>query len=134
MKLVLDASVAVAAARPSEPFFAVSNARVMDILTNGHELVLPSLFPVEVAAALARRGHDIGATRRYVDPFTWAPHEIVTLGPKRARLVMDIAMRCKLRAADAVYVWLASRHGLPLCTLDTEIATRAAPLCTVISP
>jgi predicted nucleic acid-binding protein len=134
MKLVLDASVAAAAARPSEPFFAISNARVMDILTPGARAGASVLVPVEVAAALARRGHDNGATRRYVDAFTWPPHEIVTLGPKRARLVMDIAMRCKLRAADAVYVWLASRRGLPLCTLDAEIATRAGPLCTVITP
>jgi predicted nucleic acid-binding protein len=43
-------------------------------------------------------------------------------------------MRWKLRAADAVYVWLAARENAPLCTLDRELVTRAGAACEVIEP
>jgi predicted nucleic acid-binding protein len=59
---------------------------------------------------------------------------VVPLGPRAARRARETAMRWQLRAADAVYVWLAAREGLPLCTLDREVARRGAGACQVIGP
>lgn len=43
-------------------------------------------------------------------------------------------MRWKLRGADALYVWLAARENVALCTLDREMAQRAGGACEVIAP
>lgn len=134
MRLVLDASVAIAAARTNEPSAAAARARVGRALRGQDELVVPSLFGIEVAGALARHGEAEDKTREYVARLTSAPHDVVPLGTARARRAMDVALAGRLRGADAVYVWLASSRGLPLCTLDHEMAERAAPFCRVVAP
>ena len=42
------------------------------------------------------------------------------------RAVRGIVSATKLRAADALYVWVAQRDGVPVVTVDDEILTRAA--------
>ncbi len=133
MRLVLDASVAVAAARPHEPGHRRSRARIEAVLTGTDAIVVPTLFGIEVAASLARVGVTLPAIHSYVDTLL-AGAAVVTLGPRAARRARDTAMRCKLRAADAVYVWLAEREGVPLCTLDGEIDRRVRDACSVIGP
>lgn len=133
MRLVLDASVAVAAARPREPGHRRSRTRVDDVLSGTDGIVVPSLFGIEVAASLARIGVALPAIRSYVDALL-AGAAVVTLGPRAARRVRETAMRWRLRAADAVYVWLAEREGVPLCTLDEEIGRRVHDACSIIRP
>jgi predicted nucleic acid-binding protein len=106
--MVLDASVAVAAARPNEPSHAASRARVSRVLGGGDEVILPALFPIEVGAALARVGEPPAAVRAYVEALVSSAFQIIAIGPRNARKVRDVAIAAKLRAADAMYVWLAS--------------------------
>jgi predicted nucleic acid-binding protein len=134
VKLVLDASVAIASIRPGEPDYAAARARVDRALQGADELLEPAIFRIEVGGALVRRGRQEAEIRRLVDPLCAPPHAIVTIGPKRAAAAEALAIRARLRGADAVYVWLASSRGLPLCTLDHEMAERAAAFCNVISP
>jgi predicted nucleic acid-binding protein len=133
VKLVLDASVAIAAARPGEPMHRSARSRVTGILSADDEIVVPTLFAVEVGASLARVGVAIPAIRAYVDALL-AVASVVPLGPRAARQARDTAMRWKLRAADAVYVWVAEREGLSLCTLDRELGQRAGDACKIIGP
>lgn len=133
MILVLDASVAVAAARVGEPAHRRSRARVRRVLTGVDEIVVPSLFSIEVGAALARAGEQPATVRAYVEALL-VRATIVPLGARAARAAREMAMRCRLRAADGVYVWVASREGLPLCSLDEEIALRTGGVCTVMAP
>ena len=134
MRLVLDASVAIAAARTHEPSSAAARARVGRALRRHDELVVPAIFGVEVAGALSRHGEPEDTIRDYVARLTSAPNEVIPLGAARARRAIDVAIAGALRGADAVYVWLASARGLPLCTLDEEMAERAARFCKVVSP
>ena len=134
MRLVLDASVAIAAERPSEPGYAASRARLLRILTGTDIIVVPSFFVVEVSGALARLGFDGKTIRRFVDRLIAPPHEAATVGPKSANAARAVAIRAKLRGPDALYVWLARREGIPLCTLDREIVVRGAAHCQVIAP
>jgi predicted nucleic acid-binding protein len=134
MRIVLDASVAIAAQRPAEPAHAASRARLVRFLTAADTVVVPSFFVVEVSGALSRLGFDPKAIGRLVDRLTTPPHEVVTVGPKNARAARSIAIRGKLRGADALYVWLARRDGAPLCTLDREIVTRGARFCQIVAP
>lgn len=56
MKYVLEASVAVAALRSSEPSHAVALRRCMPLFAGRDEIVVPAIFELEVTAALTRRG------------------------------------------------------------------------------
>jgi predicted nucleic acid-binding protein len=133
VKLVLDASVAVAAARPREPAHRAARKRVEAVLLGTDEIIVPVLFSVEVAAALARAGVALSAIRNYLRQLL-GQAAVVPLGPRAAREARETAMRWKLRAADAVYVWVAQREDVPLCTLDGELERRAGDACTIVSP
>jgi predicted nucleic acid-binding protein len=134
MRLVLDASVAIAATRSFEPFYAPARAQVERALQGIDPVVVPAFFFVEVAGALARQGVAESDIQAVLDPFTRAPHEVVTIGPKRARAALRVAIACKLRGPDALYVWLAEREGIPVCTLDEEILLRGAARVQTLRP
>lgn len=124
MNYVLDASVAVAACRPNEPHHRAARSRIAALLTGADDIVVPALFVVEVASALARAGWPKADIDRFVDR-DLAARTIVTIGPRRARLIASLAVATRLRAADAAYVWVAARHALPLVSADAEILQRA---------
>lgn len=134
MRLVLDASVAIAALRPKEQSYAAARARVRRVANGDDVAVVPSLFVAEVAGALARLGFDAAEIDAFLAELTSAPNEIVTLGPKRAHAAARVAVATKLRGADATYVWLAAREAVPVCTLDREILARGGAACQVIGP
>ncbi len=129
MTYVLDASVAVAALRSTEPHHAAALQRCAPLFAGRDAVVVPALFDIELVAALVRRG--VAATR--VALFLerhFATRRVVTIGPRAARAVRAVVAATRLRAADSVYVWLAAREGLPLVTLDAEVVSRA-PLAGV---
>jgi predicted nucleic acid-binding protein len=134
MRLVLDASVAIAATRVSEPFYAPARAQVERALQGIDAVVVPAFFFVEVAGALARQAIAESDIHAVLDPFTRAPHEVITIGPRRARAAVRVAIACRLRGPDALYVWLAEREGIPVCTLDEEILLRGAPRVQTTRP
>jgi predicted nucleic acid-binding protein len=47
---------------------------------------------------------------------------------------LTFAVVSRLRAADAVYMWLAAHEGVPLVTSDDEILQRGAASCRVERP
>jgi predicted nucleic acid-binding protein len=133
LRYVLDASVAVASLRPNETHHAAAVAYLSPLLRGVDEIVVPSLFAIEVASALGRAGFDGAQVSRFLSPFL-ARARLVTIGAVSARQIWPLAVASRLRAADAVYVWLASRRALPLVTSDKEVHQRAASLCQVIHP
>ena len=133
MRYVLDASVAVASARPQEPSYAAAFGRVSRVLAGLDEIVVPALFRVEVASALARTGFEPKWIDTHVDHLL-ASATVVLVGPVRSKRVQRVAMTAKLRAADATYVWVAGREGIPLVTLDNEVVVRGAAFCQVERP
>lgn len=134
MRLVLDASVAVAAARPSEPAHAAAKALVARVLGGQVEIAVPVIFGIEVGASLARVGEPIDAVEAYVGALMRVTAELAAIGPRRAKQIRDLAIASRLRAADAIYVWLAVRENVPLCTLDREVVLRGSAFCRVMQP
>ncbi len=105
------------------------------IFTGRDELVVPALFPIEVTSALARRaGWPQPQIAKYVARLLAPPTRVVAIGVKRARAAAQMAAVTRLRAADALYVWLASREGVPLVSSDVEIRQRGAAACQVEVP
>jgi predicted nucleic acid-binding protein len=133
VRICLDASVAVASQRPKEPSHAAALARVNRVLAGTDEIIVPALFPIEVASALTRGGVDAKVVNAYVDSLLDGA-ELVTIGPKRAPLIRAVAMATKLRAADATYAWVASRENVPLVTLDGELLKLDASVYAVEPP
>jgi len=120
---VLDASLFVAAVSPAERHHEAARA-----LFHSHPdslpYLVPTLFRVEVMAALSRRGE---------------PEELLDLvdalvrGPRFHARALDaellarataVARQARLRAYDAVYLALALDCGSPLYTLDLELRRR----------
>jgi len=133
MRYVLDAAVAVAALRAGEPHHAAALRRCMPLFTGSDEIVVPAIFDVEVVSALVRRGAAPAGVNRFFEAH-FTTRRLVTIGPRAARAARAVAMPTRLRAADALYVWVAAREGLPLVTLDAEVLQRAAPVCQVMRP
>lgn len=124
MRYVLDASVAVAALRRTEPGHAVALERCMPLFAGIDEIIVPAIFDIEVTAALVRRGAAQATVARLLERH-FAPRAQVTIGPRAARAVCNVAGITRLRAADALYVWVAAREGVPLVTLDQQVIDRA---------
>lgn len=110
-----------------------SKAFVEPVLLGEHDIVVPSIFVVEVVAALSRAGIPRAKAFEYSEIFLCRA-SVVRLGPKGARRASRIAEAAKLRGMDAIYVWVAQREGIPLVTLNRELSGRTEGLCEVIIP
>ena len=129
MKYVLDASVAVAALRSTEPGHADALRRCMPLFAGQDEVTVPAIFDIEVVSALVRRGVAPSSVAGFFDKH-FMSRTLVTIGPRAVRAVRSVVGLTRLRAADALYVWLAARESLPLITADLEVIQRA-PLAGV---
>lgn len=134
MRLVLDASVAVAAYRRDEPNHAAARARVQRIQMGRDTLIVPSIFVAEMTASMMRRGMGLAFVEHHVSRLFSRVDECATMGPKRGQKVADMAARTRLRAADAFYVWLAAERRATLITDDIEVIERAAGVCKIAAP
>lgn len=133
MKYVLDASVAVAALRRGEPDHDLALARCMPLFAGRDEIVVPAIFDVEVVSALVRRGATQAAVDRFFEKH-FAARTLITIGPRAARSARALASKARLRAADALYVWVAAREGLTLVTGDVEVLQRGGAVVRVQPP
>ncbi len=135
MRLTIDASVFVAALRPSELHNTKSQSLFQSLEVNPAEVICPRLVLAETAATLARTTSS--------DALGIAALEFVYATPRIALLDLDngradraarIAVMQRLRGADAVYVQIAEEHETILITWDQEMLARAASLVTVQTP
>jgi predicted nucleic acid-binding protein len=105
----------------------------MPLFAGRDEIVVPAIFDVEVVSALVRRGASPASVERFFEKH-FAARTLVTIGPRAVRAARALASTTRLRAADALYVWVAAREGLSLVTLDAEVLQRGAPVCKVQTP
>jgi predicted nucleic acid-binding protein len=92
---VLDASVAVAAVRRSEPGHVASRARLLRLLQGDDEIVVPILFDIEVTSALVRVGVAPTDVATYLAT-DLVRRKTITLGPRAARAVVGIVHATRL--------------------------------------
>jgi len=120
---VLDASVLVATLSPAEIHHREAR-RLFDSVPERQAFLVPSIFRVEVLAAMARRGEpeDVLDT---VDALVSGPrfyaHPINDDLMDRAVVV---ARRARVRAYDALYAGLALLQAAALLTLDGDVVQR----------
>jgi predicted nucleic acid-binding protein len=133
--MVVDACVWVAAFMSRETHHSQATELVRQL---GHlrlKVTLPTLALAEIVGAIARRSDSIEVApvvRQFLLTQTWIEQSVIdaALGGEAA----SIAMRHRLRGADAVYVAIAVARRMPLITLDTEVLERARDAAEVLTP
>ena len=113
---VVDAS-AVGALLFGEP-----SAGRMAAAMKGHSLAAPSLLPYEVASIclkkIAARAHE---EQLILDALALFPALDVKLLAVPPTAAVQIALKRRLTAYDASYLWLAAELGANLLTLDAAL-------------
>jgi predicted nucleic acid-binding protein len=97
----------------------------MPLFAGRDEIVVPSIFDLEVTSALVRRGVTLDRVAAFFEQHL-AARRLVTIGPRAVRAARSVVTAARLRAADSLYVWVAARENVPLVTADREVIQRAA--------
>lgn len=125
---VADASVAIAWVHPAQ---ATSETNAMlDRLVSGDSLVVPALWPLEVANAitLLRRRKKLtpDEARSAIEIIRELPavidHEAAAVAFTR---LVELASKHELTVYDATYIELAARRQLPLASNDAQMKQAA---------
>ncbi len=124
----LDASVHVSALNPYEPESGASQALLRLLHQRQIPLFCPTLLPVEVAAAIARRMDDPHRAVALAALIRSWPHQtLLPLDGALADCAIALAAGLRLRGADAVYAAVAQQAGSTLITLDRQQLERLRP-------
>jgi predicted nucleic acid-binding protein len=97
----------------------------MPLFAGRDQIVVPAIFDIEVTSALVRRGIQPDRVAAFFERHLTS-RRLVNVGPRAVRAARGIVNATRLRAADALYVWVAAREGVPLVTADREVIQRAA--------
>jgi predicted nucleic acid-binding protein len=131
----IDASVFVAACRPSESGCAGGRELLRWVRQESVPLVEPAILPVEIAAALALAGEAVARAAGFADSVISLPYlTLVGLDERLSRRAIGIATQHRLRGADALYVTVAAQYGAHLVTLDAEQLRRAPAAVRACKP
>jgi len=133
--ITLDASVVVAACRTSEPGHKSSRSLLQKISAKSIPLIIPTLLPVEVTAALVRTGTTATLAEEYAESIVKLPlTTFVSHDKALSQRAVHIAAKHKLRGADAVYVTCSELYGSHLITLDKEQLQRSPKIVSAMKP
>jgi len=127
--LVIDASVWVSAADPTDGMSEPSRAFLSQVAARELPIVLPEFAKLEIACALARRFRSAEHGRSLTDQMLESPR-MSTYSVNRAvlRRAIELGTRNCLRAGDALYAAVAQAAEGQLVAWDRELIERAAAL------
>jgi predicted nucleic acid-binding protein len=134
--IVIDASVALAWCFPDE---ASAYAETVLVALEGHEILVPSLWPIEITNALlvAERRKRIkqSEVHRFVELLAGLTVVIASQSvTESVNSILPLAREYALSAYDAAYLDLALQHGAPLSTLDHNLQKAGAMPASRFSP
>jgi predicted nucleic acid-binding protein len=133
--IVIDASVFVSALWAADIQHGVSKPWLQDHIDAGTQILVPWLVLSDVAGAVTRRTDDRELGYRASEFIQVIPTlELVDLDAGLALSSTELAIELRLRGADAVYVALAERMGMPLYSWDREQLVRGGQRVTTLSP
>jgi predicted nucleic acid-binding protein len=126
--IVIDASVALAWCFPDE---ASDYADYVLVALEGHSILVPTLWPIEITNALlvAERRNRVkqSTIRQFVALLNGLTVLLVSQSvTESVSNVLPLAREYNLSAYDAAYLDVALRHGIPLATLDNNLQKAGA--------
>jgi len=123
---VLDASVFVADARPSEPGHADANALLIALAGPELMLYIPNIAQTEIASALARALDDADLALETATMYrSWPGAQVEVVDETLGDLAARLAAEHRLRGCDAIYVALAQARDAVLVSFDREQLERS---------
>jgi len=123
MAVVIDASAAAAI------LFAEPGADPLRRRLQGHTLFAPRLIDYELAnVAWKKLRQSPAADIAILEMLADAERLKLTRADPDMAEVLTLAVATGLTPYDASYLWLARQRGLPLVTLDTQLARAATAL------
>lgn len=127
--LVIDASVWVSAADPTDGMSEPSRAFLSRVAAQELPIVLPEFAKLEIACALARRFRSGERGRGLADRILESPR-MATYSVNRTALrqAIQLGTRNYLRAGDALYAAVARAAEAQLVSWDRELIERAGAL------
>lgn len=133
--MVIDASVWVSRQLPEDVKHAIAVAWLDQKVPQGVALAIPVTALAEIAGAVTRRSGQSSRGWQAAASTAAVPRlQIVEIDESLGLFAAQVAADYRLRGADALYVAVAARLGMPLVTFDNEQATRAAAAIEVIRP
>lgn len=135
MIFVVDASVFVASARTSELHHTDSLNFLQAIQEKAASIFCPTLVLSEYAVALARQTNLPSLPEKVLAYIGDFPHlSLIPLDVFMARRAAQIAIRHRLRGADAVYAAKAEAINASLITWDQEMLERCPAAVPTFTP
>ncbi len=135
MRITIDASVFIAAARTTEPNFAISSRFLKQARTVHAEVFCPALVLPECSAAIARRTSNTALALTLVTAIEgWPGLQLIQLTSARAQRAAQLAAVHRLRGADSIYLATAEEFTTTLVTWDDEMLQRGASVVTAVTP
>lgn len=132
---VVDASVWVSRFVREDVHHESSRLWLARLVEEGTTITAPALLLPEVAGAIARRiGRPELATQALSLLQRLPNMRLVPIEADLAQLAGQFAADLSLRGADAVYLSLAYRLGVPLATWDREQRERGPTSISVLTP
>ncbi len=123
---IIDASVYVALFLRSEHAHSVSRAWFGEAVSAHSTLFAPVILLAETGAALSRGARRPDLARQAVTQLLeLGLVELVKVSVELAERAAQIAIDCRIRGADAIYVALAEQLDDELVTLDQQQLERA---------
>ncbi len=124
--LVIDASVWVSAADPSDTVSETSRAFLSQVAAQELSIALPEFAKLEIACALARRLRSAEHGRSLTDQMLESPRmSTYSVNRPVLRNAIQLGTRSFLRAGDALYAAVAQRVEGQFVTWDRELIKRA---------
>ena len=132
---VVDASVWVSRFVAADSVHVPSRRWLEQRTDSGDLVAAPALVLAEVAGAVARRTGRSELGSQAMSLVQRLPNiRLVPLDIKLAQLSAKAAADLHIRGADAVYVAVAARLGIPLVTWDLEQLARGKATVDVLTP
>lgn len=127
--VVVDASVWVSAADPSDRFHKESRRFLEAIVRRQPRFLLPAIARLEVACALARRlGDGERALALTAAIFSTPLIQHKGLDRKLMETALDRGIRLQLKGADALYAAVSHLAGCKLISWDRDLVDRAGAI------
>ena len=133
--IVTDASVWVSLLTPQDLYHLASRRWFAGWQRQGGRIAAPVLLLGELAGAVGRRTGQIELAERVVEDILADPRvSLIAIDQDLGIATARAALRYRLRGADAAYVAVAQRLGLPLVTWDREQLERARVVVSTFTP